>query len=99
MNVAVVDILEGYPDEDAVYMGLFMIDGKRHRIGYGRKLMQQLEENIRQKGFKRIRLGVVEGNQKAMAFWLSLDFKEVKTIISTIKPETNWTVHVMEKYL
>lgn len=96
MDIGVIDYIVNYPDEDAIYIGLFMIDGNLHRSGFGRDFIEEFIQRIKNEGFKRIRLGVLEGNTIALAFWTNIGFKTVKEVISTIHPERNWKVKVME---
>lgn len=52
---------------------------------------------IKSQGYKRIRLGVLERNKTALKFWINTDFNIVKEVMSTIHPERNWKIKVMEK--
>ena len=49
-----------YPDEDAVYIGLFMINGDFHRQGYGKAFIEEFTANMKGKGYHRLRLGVLK---------------------------------------
>lgn len=96
MDIGVIDYIVNYPDEDAIYIGLFMIDGNFHRSGYGREYIEEFIPRIKNEGFKRIRLGVLDGNKTALKFWTNIGFKIEKEVISTIHPERNWKIKVME---
>lgn len=97
MDIGVIDYIDNYPDEDAIYIGLFMIHGNFHRNGYGREFLEEFIPQIKGQGFKRIRLGVLDRNETALKFWTNLGFEIVKEVISTIHPERNWKIKVMEK--
>ncbi|MBP3701622.1 MAG: GNAT family N-acetyltransferase [Lachnospiraceae bacterium] len=97
--VAIVDVLEGFPDPEVYYIGLFLIDGKHHREGLGRALYEQMEAEARVQGFRRMRLGVVDTNHRARSFWQAMDFSWVKTVESTLHEGSRWTVEIMEKNL
>lgn len=86
-----------YPDEDTVYIGLFMIHGDFHRQGYGRAFIEKFTANMRKKGYRRLRLGVLKQNKNGFEFWTRMGFKVVKEMFSTIHPERNWEIIVMEK--
>lgn len=96
-SVAVVDILEGYPEPDILYIGFFMIDGKLHRKGIGRELYDQIQEKAVMLGYRRVRLGVVEGNSHGMDFWKAMGFAEVDFVKTRSPYGQTWQVHVMEK--
>lgn len=97
IDIGVIDYLINYPDEDAIYIGLFMIDGRFHRKGCGREFLKEFIPIIKSQGYKRIRLGVLDRNINALKFWTNFGFKIVKEVTSTIHPERNWKIKVMEK--
>ena len=55
---------DGYP-----WIGLFMIHGDYHQYGFGTMAYQALEEMLRKQGFERLRLAVLENNNRAANFW------------------------------
>lgn len=97
IDIGVIDYIANYPDEDAIYIGLFMIDGRFHRNGCGREFLKEFIHKIKSQGYKRIRLGVLDRNETALKFWTNSGFGIVKEVISTIHPERNWKIKVMEK--
>lgn len=97
--IGVIDYIENYPDQDVLYIGLFLVDGKKHNRGIGSEIYKYIERIAMDEGYERIRLGVVQENIKGLRFWQKMGFITVKTVKSSIKPETNWTIHVMEKRL
>lgn len=96
-DIGIIDYIMNYPDEDTVYIGLFMIHGDFHRQGYGIAFIEQFTANMREKGYCRLRLGVLKQNKNGFEFWTKMGFKVVKEIFSTIHPERNWEIMVMEK--
>lgn len=99
IDIGIIDYIVNYPDEDAIYIGLFMIDGRFHRNGYGREFLNEFTQIIKSQGYKRIRLGVLDRNITALEFWTNFGFEIVKEVISTIHPERNWKIKVMEKVI
>lgn len=65
--VAVLDFVEGYPDSQTVFIGLFMLDGDYHGKGIGSQLFQEVIQVLTQ-DFARLRLGYVATNAIAEAF-------------------------------
>ena len=96
-DIGIIDYIMSYPDEDSVYIGLFMIHGDFHRQGYGRAFIEEFIANMREKGYRRLRLGVLKQNKNGFEFWTRMGFKVVKEMFSTIHPERNWKIKVMEK--
>lgn len=97
--VALTDILEGFPEDDVYYIGLFMIKGDKQRRGLGRSLFLQLAETARAKGFERIRLGVVEENQKGLAFWETMGLAQIRTVKAESGTDREGVIFVLEKKL
>ena len=97
--IGIIDYIMNYPDEDAVYIGLFMIHGDFHRQGYGRAFIEEFISNMKGKGYLRLRLGVLKQNKNGFEFWTRMGFKVVKEMFSTIHPERNWEIKVMEKII
>ncbi len=96
-DVGIIDYIMNYPDEDAVYIGLFIIHGDFHRQGYGRAFIEEFTARMSNKGYCRLRLGVLKQNKNGFEFWSRMGFKVVKEMFSTIHPERNWEIVVMEK--
>lgn len=96
-DIGVIDYVINYPDEDAIYIGLFMIDGNFHRSGYGREFIEEFITSVRNEGYHRIRLGVLNQNTNGFEFWTRMGFRVIKEMTSTIHPERNWKIKVMEK--
>lgn len=78
-DLAVIDFIEGYPDEKTGYLGLFILMNSRRGRGTGTSLFQMLEEAARQCGFSRIELGCYESNASGMRFWKSIGFVPART--------------------
>lgn len=64
-----LDFLLGYPEPTTAYLGLLLIRGDRHGQGLGRKAFEQWLAWVVAGPFQRVRLGIVEGNAPAVAFW------------------------------
>lgn len=96
-DIGIIDYIMSYPDEDAVYIGLLLIHGDFHRQGYGKAFIEEFIVNMQKKGYSRIRLGVLKQNESGFKFWTKIGFKVVKEVVSSIHPEKNWEIKVMEK--
>ncbi|WP_379968383.1 GNAT family N-acetyltransferase [Ectobacillus sp. sgz5001026] len=62
--VETMDEKDGYP-----WLGLFMIHRDYHRFGYGTNAYYFIEEMLRKQGKVKLRLGVLQNNEKAKLFW------------------------------
>lgn len=95
--IGVIDYITSYPDFDSVYIGLFIIDKTVQGCGHGSRILENFEAKIKDRGFKRIRLGVLNNNESGFKFWRNKGFVVIKEMYSTIHPERNWLIKVMEK--
>ena len=81
--VAVMDVIRGYPDERAAYVGLLLVDGARHGHGIGTQVARAELRRLRVEGFSRVRLAYIQGNEPARHFWTSLGFEPAGAPVST----------------
>ncbi|MEV5607880.1 GNAT family N-acetyltransferase [Streptomyces sp. NPDC052225] len=77
--VGVVVTLAHHPDpaDPDPWIGLLLVDARRQRSGYGRQLAEAVERRFREAGRDGVRLAVLEGNAKALAFWNALGYEEI----------------------
>ena len=59
---------------DEWLLSLFMIDIDDRRLGFGRRVIDALEAHLSSLGVTCLLLGVVEGNDSAMAFWERMNY-------------------------
>ena len=97
--IGVIDYIVEYPDSDSIYIGLLIIEKSLQGCGHGNRIIQESEVQAKEKGFNRIRLGVLHNNESGFKFWENRGFKVIKEMYSTIHPERNWLIKVMEKEL
>ncbi|MDX5930771.1 GNAT family N-acetyltransferase [Acidiphilium acidophilum] len=75
--IALLDVVMDYPDAGVWYVGLLLIHPEFRRQGLGRSLVNGLASHARAQGAASLRLGVVEANAPALAFWLRLGFRAI----------------------
>ena len=71
---AVLDLVDGYPEEGTLYIGLLELHGRAQRKGLGTRIMAALLPAAAQAGFSQVRLGCMEQNQPGLAFWRGQGF-------------------------
>ena len=70
MLVAVLDLIERYPqDDNTAYIGFFMMKKERQGRGLGTVLIGELLDELRREKFCKVRLAVDRGNPQSRAFW------------------------------
>ena len=67
--VAVLDLIERYPQDNTAYIGFFMTKKEQQGCGLGTALIGELLDELRREKFRRVRLAVDRGNPQSRAFW------------------------------
>ena len=92
--VAVMDLIDGYPDADTAYIGFFMMDQAYQGNKTGTAIVSEVIEYLRSIGKKAVRLAIDKGNPQSAHFWKKNGFE----IIS--EADVNgWTKMVAERPL
>jgi ADP-ribose pyrophosphatase YjhB (NUDIX family)/GNAT superfamily N-acetyltransferase len=77
--VGVAITLARHPDpaDPDPWIGLLMVDASVHRQGHGRRLASLVEDRFRSAGRTAVRLAVLDGNDRALAFWTALGYQPI----------------------
>jgi len=67
--IAMLDLIDGYPDADTAYIGFFMLHGSMQGHGIGSRIIDDLFAYLSEAGFSRVRLGIDRDNPQSMHFW------------------------------
>ena len=78
--IAVMDLIDGYPEKDIAFIGFFMVDTAKQGCGLGSRLIGELEAALRTEGFGRLRLAWVKDNPQAAHFWKKNGLTEIKRV-------------------
>ncbi len=91
--IAVLDYIEGYPEKEVAFIGLFILNHEIHGRGLGRHLISTFIEAARDNRFTEIKLGCYETNEIGYSFWSRMGFvKERETIREVDGRELNLIV-------
>ena len=71
-----LDLVEGYPGEGTLYIGLLELEVQFHRQGLGTRLVRALKTAAQKAGFSSLRLGCYERNAPGLAFWNAMGFEK-----------------------
>ena len=77
--VAFLALLEGYPEADTLYIGLFLMNEAFKRRAIGTKLITALIDEAFSLQFNFVKLSVQDNNISGSAFWRKLGFDVVST--------------------
>ena len=74
--MAFLSLFEGYPDENTLYIGLFLVNKSVQRKSVGTEIMNAVIAEGFALGYTAIRLSVQDNNVSGYPFWQKLGFKE-----------------------
>ena len=76
--IAVLDLIDGYPKKDIVFIGFFMVDSTIQKSGIGSAIVNELIDYLTTLEYKEVRLGWINGNPQAEYFWIKNGFYPIK---------------------
>ena len=76
--IALLDLIESYPDDDTCYIGLFMVRAELSGRGIGTDIIGELCDSLKKAGFKALRLAYGKRYEKAAGFWTKNGFVPVR---------------------
>jgi ribosomal protein S18 acetylase RimI-like enzyme len=97
--VALLDILQHYPDQQIFWIGLLLIHPDYRKKGLGKEIVNSLQTHLKLSMYSEIRLGVLEENHDGYGFWQRMGFKQIDLKPGRIFGQKTHTVIVMNKLL
>ncbi len=92
--VAVLDLEDGYPDEDYAYIGFFMINHEMQGNGIGTHIITEVFKHLKELGFQKCMLGIDKDNPQSNHFWRKNGFEVIREVI-----QEEGTILVAERQL
>jgi GNAT superfamily N-acetyltransferase len=96
---AVASVVSDLISPGVWHLGLFVVDSRRHGSGDAQALYGSIEDWARAGGAEWLRLGVVEGNDRAERFWTRQGYLQTRTRDGVPMGRTTKTVRVKVKPL
>lgn len=81
--IAVVDLIDAFPDKETAFIGFFMTAVPTQGKGIGTQIVLELRQYLKSRGYKHIRLGWVKGNPQSEGFWHKNGFVETGVTYDT----------------
>ena len=78
--IAVMDLIDGYPEEDIAFIGFFMVRATVQRHGIGSDIIGDTAEYLKKMGKTAIQLGIDKGNPQSTAFWKKNGFQVLEEV-------------------
>lgn len=76
--VSIIELVKDYPVQNCCWIGLLLIIPDERRKGFGSIIYKSIHKWLSGLKTREIRLGVVEQNERALKFWLSLGFEVIE---------------------
>lgn len=76
--IGVLDAIRDYPNPRVWWLGLLLIAPDCRGKGLGQDAYRAFERWAGQQGARRIRVGVIEANQRAYRFWARMGFEPIE---------------------
>ena len=92
--IAVMDLIDGYPNRDTAYIGFFMMNINYQGKQIGTAIIDETTDYLRSIGKKSVLLAIDKGNPQSTHFWKKNGFDMIKEV-----DVNGWTKLVAEKSL
>ena len=92
--VAVMDLIDGYPEKGIAWIGFFMMNATYQGRGVGTSIISEVSSYLKAIGMVSIRLGIDKGNPQSTHFWKKNGFEIIREV-----PRGEWTILVAERKL
>lgn len=76
--VAVMDLIDGYPDEESAFIGFFMMNMDFQGKGIGSFIVSEAFAYLKNKGVAVVGLGIDKDNPQSNHFWKKNGFSVIK---------------------
>lgn len=76
--VAVMDLIDGYPDQECAYIGFFMMNHDLQGEGVGSAIISDVLAYLREEGFEKCQLGIDRDNPQSNHFWRKNGFSVIR---------------------
>ena len=92
--MAVMDLIDGYPEPDVAYIGFFMMKKERQGRQISSAIIRETAAYLKAIGKTVIRLGIDKDNPQSTHFWKKNGFLVIREV-----ERDGWTALVAEKTL
>ena len=92
--VAVMDLIDGYPEPDMAFIGFFMMRKELQGRQIGSAIIRETAAHLKAAGKTAIQLGIDKGNPQSTHFWKKNGFLVINQV-----DHGEWTILVAEKTL
>ena len=94
MLIAVMDLVDGYPEKEIAFIGFFMLKKALQGQGLGSAIIEETAAHLKATGKTAIRLAIDKDNPQSNHFWKKNGFHVCKEV-----ERDGWTLLVAERVL
>ena len=94
MLVAIMDLIDGYPNSSSTFIGFFMMNKELQGTGIGSKIISEVLDYLKKQGFEKCQLGIDKDNPQSNYFWRKNGFEVIREVV-----QEEGTILVAEKQL
>ncbi|KGG80336.1 hypothetical protein Y919_06930 [Caloranaerobacter azorensis H53214] len=76
--IGIVDLVQDFPEKGEWIIGLMLLHPDERRKGLGKAIHDIIVDIANEQKAKKLRIGVVEQNEKALKYWKNIGYKEIK---------------------
>ena len=91
---AIMDLIDGYPEDDIAFVGFFMMNASLQGTGEGTRIISRLCSQLKKQGSRAVRLGTDKGNPQSTHFWRKNEFQVIRGV-----PQERGTILLAERIL
>ena len=77
---AIMDLVDGYPNPEIAYIGLFMMRLADQGKQIGSAIIHETEEYLKYAGIKAVRLAINKGNPQSTHFWKKNGYSVIREV-------------------
>ena len=78
--IALFDVYHGYPDNETLWISIFVVDTEVQNSNYGREIIRSISEKSKEANWKTLGVAVYLKNWKALRFWSNNGFDKIEGI-------------------
>ena len=85
--IAVMDLIDGYPEKSIAFIGFFMTEKSIQHEGVGTAIVEEVCDYLTELHYASVRLAWVKGNPQSEHFWIKNGFTKIMETSSNAADE------------
>ena len=78
--VAVMDLIDGYPDRECTFIGFFMMNRQLQGRQLGSGIVRDVSRYLKEAGYAAVCLAIDKGNPQSTHFWKKNGFRVIREV-------------------